>query len=69
VTNGEARADVGAVLERDVSAGISRQRGRGEGRAGEGFPGCLCCVFRVWVVGFLWACGLVVFGEGGRVQG
>jgi hypothetical protein len=21
------------------------------------------------VVGFLWACGLVVFGEGGRVQG
>jgi hypothetical protein len=36
-TNGEARADVGAVLERDVRAGISRQRGRGEGRAGGGF--------------------------------
>jgi hypothetical protein len=33
--NREGRDDVGTVLQRDVRAGISRQRGRGEGRAGE----------------------------------
>jgi hypothetical protein len=43
-TNGEARADVGAVLERDVRVGTSaRGRGAREGREGERGSFQSCC--------------------------